>query len=60
MKNKYVLLCLREVVLICKISKSKIYRDMKDGLFPTPLRLGSNCVRWNSNDIDNWIEGLSY
>ena len=54
----FKLLTLKEVMNFTGISKSKIYRDVKSGVFPSPLRLGSNCVRWNSNDILAWIETL--
>lgn len=58
MKGDFKLLTLKDVIEITSISKSKIYRDVKVGNFPTPLRLGSNCVRWNSNDIIDWVATL--
>jgi len=58
MKEDFKLLTLKDVIKITSISKSKIYRDVKDGGFPSPLRLGSNCVRWNSNDIMDWVATL--
>lgn len=58
--TEYKLLTLREVVEITGISKSKIYRDMRVGLFPQPLRLGKNCVRWRNDEIVDWISRLKY
>ena len=52
------LLKLKEVESIAKISKSKIYRDIKSGGFPSPVSLGSNCVRWVETDIYQWIKSL--
>ena len=58
MLDSYRLLKLKEVVSITQISKSKIYRDMKSGGFPSPLSLGSNSVRWVETDIYQWVESL--
>ena len=52
------LLKLKEVESITQISKSKIYRDMRSGGFPSPISLGSNCVRWVETDIYQWVESL--
>jgi len=52
------ILKLKDVIQRCRISKSKIYRDIPLGLFPKQVRLGSNCVGWLSYDIDNWIGSL--
>lgn len=57
--GNFQLLTLKDVTRITAISKSKIYRDVKTGDFPSPLRLGGNCVRWNSNDVFSWIEKLN-
>ena len=54
------LLTLREVEEITGVSKSKIYRDKRIGLFPQPLRLGKNCVRWRTDEIVDWISNLEY
>lgn len=52
------ILKLKDITKRCSISRSKIYRDMKDGRFPKQVHLGSNCVGWLSYDIDNWISSL--
>lgn len=56
--NSYILK-LGDVIARCRLSKSKIYRDMASGKFPRQVRLGGNCVGWLSNDIDEWISGLN-
>ena len=58
--SEYKLLNLHQVVELTGVSKSKIYRDKRVGLFPQPLRLGKNCVRWRTDDIVDWISSLTY
>ena len=58
MLDTYRLLKLKEVESITQISKSKIYRDIKSGRFPSPISLGSNSVRWVETDIYQWIKSL--
>lgn len=53
------LLRLQQVIEQVALSKSTIYRNMDDGSFPRPLRLGSRMVRWLSDDIDNYLSHLS-
>ena len=53
------ILKLKDITQRCSISKSKIYRDIKEGRFPKQVHLGSNCVGWLSYDIDNWIGSLT-
>lgn len=36
-------------------SDAQIYRKIKDGSFPRPVRLGKNRVAWPENEIDDWI-----
>lgn len=37
------------------LSRSEIYRRVKDGSFPPPIALGAQAVAWPSSDIDAWI-----
>lgn len=37
--------------------KSYLYREMRDGNFPKPIKLGSTS-RWKESDIDAWINAL--
>lgn len=57
--NTPYILKLKDVIARCRISKSKIYRDMPLGLFPKQVRMGNNCVGWLSYDIENWITSLN-
>ena len=38
-----------------KVSPATIYRWIKEGRFPKPIRLGANMVRWKAADIEVWI-----
>lgn len=34
---------------------ASIYRRMRTGTFPLPLKLGERAVAWRADEIDNWI-----
>ena len=38
-----------------KVSSATIYRWIKAGNFPKPVRLGPNMVRWKASDIKAWM-----
>jgi prophage regulatory protein len=40
-------------------SRAQIYRKVKDGSFPKPVKLGENKVAWLATEIDAWIEAIS-
>jgi predicted DNA-binding transcriptional regulator AlpA len=42
-----------------KYSRAQIYRKVKDGSFPQPVRLGENRIAWLSTEIDAWIEAIA-
>ena len=35
-----------------------IYRKMKVGTFPQPVRVGRRRVAWRESDIAKWLDGL--
>ncbi|MCY0915457.1 AlpA family transcriptional regulator [Massilia sp. H27-R4] len=37
------------------ISKSEIYRRIKIGAFPPPIKLGARAVAWRESAIEVWI-----
>ena len=49
------LLRLPEVKSRCGLGRSAIYQAVKEGKFPAPCRLGSRCVAWPSDAIEQWI-----
>ncbi|MCY4641441.1 MAG: AlpA family phage regulatory protein [Gammaproteobacteria bacterium] len=53
--QKHCLLTRTEVETRCRIGRSTIYRLMRSGEFPIPLRIGPRAVRWVESEIDTWI-----
>ena len=46
----------RQVEEITGMGRSSIYRLMKNGGFPRPVRVGPAAVRWRASDIADWLE----
>ena len=44
-----------EVERYCQISRSTIYRLMRAGLFPEPIRIGPQAVRWPEQELMAWL-----
>lgn len=42
----------------CALSKSELYRRLKAGTFPKPLRQSARAVAWRESDVDAWIASL--
>jgi prophage regulatory protein len=40
------------------LSKSEIYRRIKLGTFPKPLKLGARAVAWSAVSVESWIKSL--
>jgi prophage regulatory protein len=38
------------------LSRSTVYRLLKLGQFPTPLRLSENSVGWDTSSLDDWLD----
>ena len=38
------------------LARTTIYRKMRAGTFPLPLKISERAVRWRSGDIDRYIE----
>ena len=49
------LLRLNEVITRTGLSRSSIYRMMRDGSFPEPLKIGARAVRWPESEIEAWL-----
>ena len=45
-----------EVQRVTGLSKATIWRLVKMGDFPRPIRLGARAVGWKSSEIADWIE----
>jgi prophage regulatory protein len=60
MQNQSVgpLLRLPSVEAQTGLSKSEIYRRIKLGTFPRPIKLGARAVAWSAAAVDTWVKSL--
>lgn len=45
----------REVEALTALSRSSLYRKMREGTFPEPIRVGSRAVRWRERELVAWL-----
>ena len=45
-----------EVETRCGITRSSLYRLMREGLFPRPVKVGKRAVRWLESEISGWLQ----
>ena len=57
MTPEFKLLRLKEVMKITTLSKSTIYRRIKDKSLAQPLDLGGNIAAWRVSDVEEFING---
>lgn len=53
--HKEKLLTAAEVYSLLNIGRSTWYDGVKQGIFPSPVRLGERCVRWLASDIEKLL-----
>jgi prophage regulatory protein len=41
------------------MSRTKVWRDVRDGRFPAPVKLGSRTLFWKESDLLEWEKGLT-
>ena len=46
---------LPEVLKMTGISRASVYKRLKEGTFPQPIRLGPRTVGWRLSDLDLWL-----
>ncbi|CAM4229188.1 DNA-binding protein [Bordetella tumbae] len=52
---------MRDLPGITGLSRSELYRRIKLGTFPHPIKIGLRAVAWYSADISRWLESpLTY
>ena len=49
------LLRLGDVLVRSGLSRSTVYRQMAEGAFPRPLKVGVRAVRWREAEIEDWL-----
>ena len=45
----------RDVERLTALSKASIYRQMREGTFPLPLKLGARAVAWRADEVHEWV-----
>lgn len=45
----------QEVESRCGLARSSLYRLMREGKFPVPLKVGVRAVRWREAEIEQWL-----
>ena len=50
------LLRLEEVLELCGLSRSHLYRLKKEGKFPERVLVGVNCARWRFTAVRAWMD----
>lgn len=45
---------IKQVMHISSLSRASIYRGIKAGTFPSPVRVSAGRVAWRTADIDAW------
>ena len=39
---------------LLEVSRQTIWRWVREGHFPAPVKLGTNCTRWKMADVKSW------
>ena len=52
------ILLLKEVVARTGKSRTTLWRDVRAGRFPAPVRVGRNRIGWLESEITDWQENL--
>jgi len=49
---------IRDLQTLVGMKKSSIYKLMKSGEFPRPVKISERCVAWKVDDLNDWIASL--
>ena len=52
----YDLLTRKQVEEKVQLTTSSIYRLMRAGKLPAPIRIGESAVRWRSDELQTWLD----
>lgn len=55
--NEEWLMTAKEVQKRTGLSRTTIYRYIRNGTFPEPRKLSAGAIRWNSSVIESYIRG---
>ena len=45
----------REVCWMIGLSRTTLWRKVRDGEFPAPVRLGANSIGWRRSAVEGWL-----
>lgn len=46
----------RQVCEVIGLSRTTLWRRVRDGQFPKPIRLGPNAVGWRASVVFEWLD----
>ena len=49
-----------EVEDLVGLATTSVYRLMRAGSFPEPVRVGARAVRWRRSELEEWLAGRPY
>ena len=49
------LLTIAQVQEVTGLGRSSIYVKMRDGSFPTAVKVGVRAVRWRASELEDWL-----
>ena len=55
-ETQVLLVRLRQLTAMVGLSRSTIYRLVKAGNFPKPIRIGISSLAWRMDEIHKWID----
>ena len=55
MRNPDRIIRMKTVLARTGLSKSTIYRKMKEGTFPPQVRISANGAGWHESEINRWV-----
>jgi len=47
-----------ELLRMCGLSKSTVWRRIKEGKFPAPVSLGARAVGWRESEVRSYLANL--
>ena len=53
------LLPMKAVIEFTSLSRATLYRHIKKGIFPQPIKIGERRVVWRTEDIEIWLSHCS-
>ena len=56
--DRVYFLSLNQTCDVVNLSRSTIYRKVKDGSFPNTVQLSPNRVGFRTSDVKKWVGGL--